>query len=223
MTLTLNLILAIILGGGWLFSRLFQKMKLPAVLGMLVFGILCSVFIKEYTHNILWELDPYLKSFALIVILLRGGLGIQKKTLQKVGRTAILMSFIPCLIEASALTILIRYFFHFDWYVSGLTAFMLSAVSPAVIVPSMLDLKKKGTSNVPTLIMAGALTENVVAITLFSVFLGLIQTPDVNIIKAVLSIPVSIVIGILSGIILGYILLFFSGNGIQRFVQRRRH
>lgn len=43
----------------------------------------------------------------------------------------------------------------------------------------------------------------------FSVFLGLIQTPDVNIIKAVLSIPVSIVIGILSGIILGYILLFF--------------
>ncbi|MFO7735083.1 MAG: cation:proton antiporter [bacterium] len=203
MPIQLNMLFVIILGGGWLFSRFFSMIKLPAVLGMVVFGIICSVTIKPYAHPAIWEISPFLKSFALIVILLRAGLGIKKKTLAKVGKPALMMSFIPCIIEGAALTVIIRYIAGFDWYVAGTAGFMLSAVSPAVIVPSMLDLKNKGHSKVPTIIIAGASVDDVLAITMFSVFLGLAGQNDINIFNAVLSVPLSIIGGIVSGVIVG--------------------
>ena len=209
MTLQINWIFAIILGGGWIFSKIFGKIKLPAILGMVVFGIICSLTIKQYTPGFLWEVAPFLKSFALVVILLRAGLGIRRDVLNKVGITALLMSFVPCLIEGFGLMFLFKVFFNFSWSVSGLTGFMLAAVSPAVIVPSMLNLKLQGHSEVPTIIMAGASIDDVFAITFFSVFLGLSQNSNVSIIKAVLSVPVSIIIGVVSGVIVGLLLMYF--------------
>ena len=205
----INFIFALILGGGWLFGKLFAKIKLPSVLGMVIFGILCSLFLKKYTPEILWEIAPFLKSFALIVILLRAGLGIKREVLKRVGITAILMAFIPCIIEGTALMVLFHFVFKFNWFVSGLTGFMLAAVSPAVIVPSMLELKKEGHNEVPTIVMAGASIDDVFAITIFTVFLGLSNSESVNIIKTVLSIPISLIIGISSGLILGFALSFY--------------
>ncbi len=220
MTLSLSLSFAVILAGGWLSGRLFSALRLPPVLGMVIFGIAAS-FGRSYAPPVLAELDPFLKSFALMVILLRAGLGISRSSLSKAGITAILMSFLPCLFEGAALTILFRIFFDFGWPAAGLTAFMLSAVSPAVIVPSMLDLKaqNKGKRNdVPTIILAGASADDVFAITLFSVFLGFAtsgQTPDaaqaarsaatsaLPVTRALLSIPLSIGGGILAGIVTG--------------------
>lgn len=160
--------------------------------------------------GILWELEPFLKSFALIVILLRAGLGISRKTLKKAGKTAILMAFIPCLFEGIVLTIAFHFFFNFAWSIAGLTAFMLSAVSPAVIVPSMLDLKDKGIgrkNEVPTIILAGASVDDVFAITIFTIFLSLSTGREASILRSFLFIPVSITAGIISGLILGAVLL----------------
>ena len=116
--------------------------------------VICAVTAKTAAPPVFWELDPYLKSFALIVILLRTGLGIKRQTLKQIGGTAFRMSFIPCITEGAALTILFHNFFGFGWTVSALTAFMIAAVSPAVVVPSMLDLKEKGRgkNEVPTLV-----------------------------------------------------------------------
>jgi Kef-type K+ transport system membrane component KefB len=61
MPIQLNMLFVIILGGGWLFSRFFSMIKLPAVLGMVVFGIICSVTIKPYAHPAIWEISPFLK------------------------------------------------------------------------------------------------------------------------------------------------------------------
>ncbi len=215
MPIQLNMLFVIILGGGWLFSRFFSMIKLPSVLGMVIFGIICSVTIKPYAHPVIWEIAPFLKSFALIVILLRAGLGIKKKTLAKVGKPALMMAFIPCLIEGTALTLIVRYAAGFNWYVAGVTGFMISAVSPAVIVPSMLDLKNKGHNEVPTIIIAGASADDVLAITLFSVFLGLAGQNDINMFNAVLSVPLSIIAGIVSGIIVGGALSSFFRKKYQ--------
>lgn len=209
MTLQINLVFAIILAGGWLSGRIFSLLKLPAILGMVVFGIICSLTLTAITPALLWDMAPFLKSFALIVILLRAGLGISKVTLKKVGLTAILMAALPCLAEGSALTVLFRLTFGFSWAQAGLTAFMLAAVSPAVIVPAMLELKNGGRgrkNEVPTIILAGASIDDVFAITIFSVFLGLAQGTDTNIAAAIVSVPVSVGLGILAGIILGYVL-----------------
>lgn len=211
-----NVIFAFILAGGWLSGILFKKLTLPPILGMVVCGIAFSLFLKPYTPEIVWDISPYLKSFALIVILLRAGLGIKKSTLKKVGRVALLMAFIPCIIEGTALTFMFHLFFHFSYPVAGLTGFMLAAVSPAVIVPSMLDLKSrsKGKKNeVPTIILAGASVDDVFAITIFSVFLGLAQPQKTavasSIVYSILSVPLSILGGIFAGVLAGFLLSFF--------------
>ncbi|MBI9106285.1 MAG: cation:proton antiporter [Spirochaetales bacterium] len=215
--MSLNFILAIVILGGWLFSRLFKIIRLPNILGMVVFGIIAGSLLGNLIPETLWDIEPMLKSLALIVILLRAGLGLSKATLQKAGRTAILMTFVPCLFEGTALTFLFHHFFSFDWWVSGLTAFMIAAVSPAVIVPSMLDLIEQGygkKNEVPSIVLAGASADDVFAITLFSVFLGLATSSGVNITKALVSIPVSIIGGIVSGLVAGLLLVKYF---------RRRH
>jgi len=215
--MSLNLILAVVILGGWLFSRFFNIIRLPNILGMVVFGIIAGNLLGDRIPGTLWDIEPMLKSLALIVILLRAGLGLSKATLKKAGRTAILMTFVPCLFEGTVLTFLFHYFFNFDWYVAGLTAFMIAAVSPAVIVPSMLDLIEKGygkRNEVPSIVLAGASADDVFAITLFSVFLGLATSSGVNVTGALISIPVSIIGGVVSGLVIGWILVRYF---------RRRH
>lgn len=226
--LSLSLILAVIILGGWLCARLFGFLRLPPIMGMVVFGILCSIFLRPGTPGALLDLDPFLKSFALMVILLRAGLGISKATLKKVGLTALWMAFVPCIMEGAALTVLFYHLFGFSWAVSGLTGFMLAAVSPAVIVPSMLDLKSRGhgaKNDVPTIVLAGASVDDVFAITIFSVFLTLarsavpadaamdigsagVESVAAMMLRAALSVPLSIAAGIGSGLVLGFVLSF---------------
>lgn len=208
----LNIVVVLILLGGWLFGRLFSRIGLPSVLGMVVWGLCIGAFWKDLLPPILFEVEPFLKSFALIVILLRAGLGINKSTLTQTGTTAILISFLPCIIEGSVLTFLAHVVFDFDWMVAGLTGFMLAAVSPAVIVPSMLHLKDRGIGNknqVPTIVLAGASVDDVFAITIFTVFLHMATTGDVNAGKVLLSIPLSLLLGIVPGIIIGSAILWF--------------
>lgn len=211
--LSINMILFIFLFGGLLFGKLFQKVKLPTVLGMVVFGICASLLFKDDAPPILFELAPSLKSLALTVILLRAGLGLSRAALKKAGINAILMSFLPCILEASAVTVAMHYLFHFDWVIAALTASMISAVSPAVIVPTMLDLKSKGFGKrreVPTVVLAGASFDDVFAIALFSLFLLMGTSPEeASLSKSLLSIPYSILFGLIPGLIAGFFLTEF--------------
>ena len=217
--MSLNLILALIVFGGWLFSRVFDRIRLPNILGMVVFGILAGQVAGDLIPGTLWEIEPMLKSMALIVILLRAGLGLSKATLKKAGRTAILMAVVPCLFEGGVLILLFRSVFGFDWQAAGLAAFMIAAVSPAVIVPSMLDLKERGygeKNEVPSIVLAGASADDVLAITLFSVFLGMATTGESDLLRAALSVPLSIVIGILPGAALGLLLVRYFRRHHER-------
>lgn len=210
--MTINAVAVIILLGGWVFSRIFEKLRLPGILGMVVFGVICSVSIKSYVPLVLWEIAPFVKTLALIMILLRAGLGISRASLRKAGKTAVFMTFVPCVFEGVALTFVFHWLFDFNWAVAGLTAFMLSAVSPAVIVPNMLDLKQRGYGNanaVPTVVLAGASVENVFAITIFSALMVMATSKQINIVESLIAIPISIVAGILSGAVLGYMLIIW--------------
>lgn len=210
--LPFNLVVVLILLGGWLFGRFFSRIGLPTVLGMVAWGICIGILWKDKIPPILFQLEPFLKSFALIVILLRAGLGINKSTLQKAGLTAGLMTFVPCIIEGTALAVLFHLIFGFGWAIAGLTGYMLAAVSPAVIVPSMLNLKDKGygrQNEVPTIILAGASVDDVFAITVFTVFLQMATVGNVAFGKVLLEVPLSILMGIIPGVVIGFALLWF--------------
>ena len=108
------------------------------------------------------------------------------------------------------------FFFHFivgfDYAVAGVCAFLIAAVSPAVVVPSMLDLKERGfgkKNDIPTMILAGGSMDDVFAITIFTIFMGIAGGNDISITKSLLQIPISIFGGIIAGIILGFLLVYY--------------
>lgn len=210
--MNLNLMILLILVGGYFAGKVADRLKLPAVLGMTLWGITLSYFFRDHYPPVINDLSSFLRSAALIVILLRAGLGIRRQTLNKVGKTALLMAFIPCTIEGLTLTALFYYFTPFDFLTSGLTGFLLAAVSPAVVVPSMLQMKEQGLgrkNDVPTIVLAGASLDDIFCITVLLAFLNLLKGQDISPAKAILSIPVSGLLGIIPGIILGLILAWY--------------
>lgn len=202
--------LAIITLLGLLSSKLFNKFKLPGLLGMIIIGILIGPYGFDLLSQEVIIISADLRKIALIVILLRAGLGIKREDIKMVGRPAINMSFIPGILEGFTLAYISMKFFHFTFIQGGILGFMIAAVSPAVIVPSMLDLMEKGVGkekNVPTLILAGASIDDVFAITIFSAFLGMYGGANINIGAKIFSIPISIFLGIVSGLLIGMVLI----------------
>lgn len=202
--------LAIIILFGLLSNRLFNKFRVPGLLGMILVGAL----IGPYGFNLLSDeiliASADFRKIALIVILLRAGLGIKKEDLKKVGRPAISLSFIPGILEGFTIAYISMKFFSFTFIQGGILGFIIAAVSPAVIVPSMLKLMEKGigkAKNIPTLILAGASIDDVFAITIFSAFMGMYSGGHINIGAKIFSIPLSIVLGVMAGLIIATILI----------------
>ncbi|MBK3515787.1 cation:proton antiporter [Carboxylicivirga marina] len=191
---------------------LFSLIKLPGILGLITAGILLGPSVLNVVDPEVAIILKELKTAALIVILIRAGLGINRETLHKVGRPAINMSFIPGVIEGGMVMLLSRFFFDFSWIEGGMLGFIIAAVSPAVVVPTMLELKDKGygkKKEVPTLVLAGASVDDVFAITIFSVFTGLAAGSSVNIGHILWSVPVGIIMGALVGLGLGLAMVWF--------------
>ncbi len=204
--------IALIVSLALLLYYLFSLIKLPGILGLIVAGIIVGPSVLNVVDPEVSVILKELKTAALIVILIRAGLGINRKTLHKVGRPAINMSFIPGVIEGSMVMAAAHYLFDFTWVEGGILGFVIAAVSPAVVVPTMLELKEKGFGNkkeVPTLVLAGASVDDVFAITIFSVFVGLAAGTSIDIGHLIWSVPAGIVLGALLGLVLGLGLVWF--------------
>ena len=196
---------------GLAFNKLFERLKLPGLLGMLILGILIGPYGLNFLASDILTISSDLRKIALIIILLRAGLGIKRETLNKVGVPAIKMSCIPGLCEGFTIMFVGSYLLGISKIEAGMLGFIIAAVSPAVVVPQMLTFieRKMGHSKgIPTLILAGASIDDVFAITLFTTFLGLYGGKNVNIGMKILEIPISIVLGILLGFGLGLLMVY---------------
>ncbi|OSB13270.1 cation:proton antiporter [Clostridium botulinum] len=202
--------LAIIILLGLIANKLFEKLKLPGLLGMLILGILIGPHGLNWLSKDILNASSDLRKIALIVILLRAGLGLNKDELKLVGKTALKLSCIPGIIEGLFIAIASVKLLGFSFIQGGLLGFIIAAVSPAVVVPQMLSLMDKGlgkAKGIPTLILAGASIDDVFAITIFSTFLGLYAGKNINIAKQILKIPVSIILGTLIGVLSAIIII----------------
>lgn len=195
-----------------LLNYLFMKVGLPGLLGMIITGILLGPGMFNLIDKEILLLLKEFKTAALIVILIRAGLGINRTTLNKVGGPAVRMSFIPCIFEGSLILVSAHFLLDFSWIESGILGFVIAAVSPAVVVPQMLELKEGGfgkKKEVPTLVLAGASVDDVFAITIFSVFIGLASGSNINVPYLLFSVPVGIVLGTLIGVGIGFFFVWF--------------
>lgn len=203
--------IAIIILFGLLFNKLFNKVKLPGLLGMLVLGIIIGPYCLNLIDQSILNISGDLRVIALIIILLRAGFGIHMESLKKVGTSAIKMSFIPDVLEGLTVMVVAHYLLGLPLVEAGMLGFVIAAVSPAVIVPQMLSFIKRrmGTAKgIPLIILTGASVDDVVSITIFSIFLGLYGGQQINYFKEILGIPVSIALGIVMGLGLALVLVY---------------
>jgi len=202
--------LAIIILLGLIANKIFEKLKLPGLLGMLILGILIGPHGLNWLSKDILNTSADLRKIALIVILLRAGLGLNKDELKLVGKTALKLSCVPGIIEGFFIAVASTKLLSFSFIQGGLLGFIIAAVSPAVVVPQMLNLIDKGlgkSKGIPTLILTGASIDDVFAITIFSTFLGLYSGKNINISMQVLKIPVSIMLGTLIGVLSAIIII----------------
>lgn len=203
---------------GLLSNKLFTKMKLPGLLGMIITGIILGPYalnlldVSIVGNQVQRGISGDIRTIALIIILLRAGLGINKEMLKKVGKVAAKMSAIPCLVEGFTIMFIAHKLLKLPMLEAGMLAFIVAAVSPAVVVPSMLYLKERKLGmlkGVPIIILAGSSIDDIFAITLFTAFLGMSVSSgqSQSLAMQIMKIPIEIIGGILLGAIIAYLLI----------------
>ena len=214
--------LAIILLFGLLLGGICKKLRLPSLIGMLAVGIIIGPYALNLIDTSILEISAQLRKIALIIILARAGLSLNVSELKKVGRPAIMMCFVPACFEIIGMIFLAPKLLGISVVDAVVMGTVVGAVSPAVIVPKMLNLIENGygkDKSIPQLILAGASVDDVFVIVLFSAFLGLSQTGDMSAVSFV-KIPISIVLGITVGIFVGIVLgKFFAKAHIRDTVK----
>lgn len=209
--------IALILLLGYLGGYLASKIKIPGLVMMIIVGLIIGPFVLNLIDPKILTISSELRQIALVIILTRSGLSLDFSSLKKMGRPALLMSFLPALFEIIAVSVAAHLLLGFTLFEGVLLGSVLAAVSPAVVSPRMLKLIEEGYGSkreVPKLVLAGASVDDIFVIVVFYAFLSIVETNNLNPIDLLL-VPVSIVLGILIGIIVGLILgkMFSKMNG----------
>lgn len=203
--------LALIFIVGLAMAAICKKVKLPRIIGMLVTGIILGPYVLDFLDPSILSISSELRKIALIIILLKAGLSLNLADLKKVGRPAVLMSFVPASFEILGYVLFAPLVLGINHTEAAVMGAVLGVVSPAIVVPRMVELneKKYGTSkSIPQLILAGASCDDVFVIVLFTAFTGMAQGGSVSALDF-LNIPVSIVLGVALGVLTGFLLALF--------------
>lgn len=214
--MTVFFTLFLIVFGGVILNRLAKRIHVPPLVLYLLYGILLSLLEEKIGSSFTFldsgikNLSSPIRKVALIIILLKAGLSLDLSDLKKVGRPAILRSFLPACTERITVGIFGKRILGLSYTESFLLGAVLGAVSPAVVIPrrSKLRDEKYGTAEgIPQLVIAGSSIDDIVRIVFYQCFLTREKGGSLSI-RTFLNIPISIVTGVLAGILLGRLLAF---------------
>ncbi|ERK65779.1 transporter, CPA2 family [Leptotrichia sp. oral taxon 215 str. W9775] len=203
--------LTLIFLSGIVLGSIFNRLKLPQLLGMLLTGIILGPYLLNLLDPKILSISTDLRQIALIIILTRAGLNLDINDLKKVGRPAVLMCFVPATFEILGMIIFAPKFLGLGLLDSAILGTVIAAVSPAVVVPKMLKLMEDGygtEEGIPQLIMAGASVDDVFVIVLFTSFIGLASNGTFSALNLI-KIPTSIFFGISVGFLCAILLIYF--------------
>lgn len=203
---------------GLTMARICQLLRLPRIIGMLITGIVLGPYVLNVLDPSILSISAELRRLALIIILLKAGLSLDVKDLIKVGRPAVLLSFVPASFEILGYVLLAPMLLGITHVEAAVMGAVLAAVSPAVVVPRMVYYMENGygtEKGIPQMLMAGASCDDIFVIVLFTTFLGIAQGGSAHAIDF-LNIPLSIVMGISLGLLVGYALYVFLETAYVR-------
>lgn len=190
---------------GLLLGGLARKLHLPALVGMLLTGMLLGPCALHLLDDGILALSADLRQLALIIILTRAGLSLDLGDLRRAGRPAVLLCFLPACFEIAGMVLLAPRLLGVSTLDAAIMGAVVAAVSPAVIVPRMLRLMEAGygtRKSIPQMVLAGASVDDVFVIVLFTAFTGLAQGQSASA-SSLAGVPVSIALGAAAGFVLG--------------------
>ena len=203
---------------GLAFAAVCAKLKLPRIIGMLVAGIILGPYALNMLDTSVLAVSADLRKIALIIILLKAGLSLNLSDLKRVGSPAVMMSFVPACFEILAYMLFAPYILGITKIEAAVMGAVMSAVSPAVVIPRMSMLMDNGygtKKSIPQLIMAGASCDDIFVIVLFSAFTGMAQGGTANVYDFI-GIPISIILGVVLGSAVGICMGMFFENANKR-------
>lgn len=183
------------------FAGIMKKINIPSLVGMIITGIIIGPYGLDLIDKSLLDISSELRKIALVIILLRAGLGLDFKQIRQVGKGAANLTIVPALFEMIIITIISYFILDFNLITSIILATVISAVSPAVVVPRMLELIESGKKKVPQLIVATSSIEDVFVISIFSIVISFATT---SIFK--FSTVFYVILGIACALIVGLVL-----------------
>ena len=201
--------LALVFLAGLALAALCQKLRLPRILGMLLTGVLLGPCVLNWLDPSILSVSADLRKIALIIILLKAGLSLDLSDLKRVGRPAVLMSCLPASCEILGYVLLAPHFLGITRVEAAVMGAVLAAVSPAVVVPRMVQLIESGCGtkkSIPQMVLAGASCDDIFVIVLFTTFLHTAQGQQTDAARGLLRVPVSILLGIALGAAVGLLL-----------------
>lgn len=205
--------IALIMLVGMAAAMLSKKVGLPGLVGMILTGAILGPCVLNLIDDSILNISSELRKIALIIILTRAGLTLDLDDLKQAGRPALLMCFLPASFEILGMILVAPHLLHISILESAILGAVIAAVSPAVVVPKMIQLMEEGygmNKQIPQIILAGASVDDVFVIVLFTSFTGLAQGDQISVMKFV-NIPISIIAGILIGAVIGIALgIFFT-------------
>lgn len=193
-------------------GKLVEKIHLPALIGMMIFGMFVGPSFLNLIPDSTLSIAPIIKDIALVIVLFIGGLGISSKQMKQIGRPAVLLSIVPATLEGITVAFMSMIFLDFTFTQGMILGFIIAAVSPAVLIPSMISLIKKKLGQdkaIPQMLLVGASADDTIAITLFTTFLGIYMQgktgENVTLTSGIMLIPFTIILSILAGFIVSKI------------------
>ncbi|KAJ8407491.1 hypothetical protein AAFF_G00273480 [Aldrovandia affinis] len=204
--------------------RLPRLPPFPPLLGMLLAGFtLRNIPVVTDAVYIHFRWSASLRNIALAIILARAGLGLDSSALKKLKLVCLRVAVGPCTIEACTVAVASHFLMGLPWIWGFILGFVLGAVSPAVVVPSMLLLQKEGygvEQGIPTLLMAAGSFDDVLAITGFTTCMGMAFATGstwYNLLRGVLE----VFGGMVAGVVLGFFIRFFPSKDQKSLVIKR--
>jgi len=221
---------------GFFVGQVVRRLGAPPLIGMILIGIILGPQVRNViSQDVLGAADE-LRTLAVMIILMKAGLGLDQEKLAQQGTVALRLGFLPATTEAIAIAIASMVIFRLDFPTGLLLGCVIGAESPAVIVPGMLRLKSLGwgvTKGIPDAILTGSALSDVLLLLVFSLLLSFlgdggveqISLPGGFTLTALQLLPLQIIMQILLGVLFGYlaarllVLLLTKQNWTQNAVQ----
>lgn len=216
-----------ILLGGFFAGQIARRLGAPPLIGMIIAGIALGPQLGNLLAVEVLEGADNLRIIAVMIILMKAGLGLDRDKLKQQVSVALRLGILPASCEAIAIAIISMWIFQLDFPTGLLLGCIIGAESPAVIVPGMLRLKSLGwgvAKGIPDAILIGSALSDVLLLLVFGLLVNFLSQGELDLSSLGL-LPLQVILEIGLGLLVGYlaarltVLILTKQNWTQNSVQ----